>query len=610
MPDNPDEARGTAEIRVDAARPRHAFSPLLFGANHRYTYRGFGTYDPRTDRVDPRFARAVRETGITMLRFPGGTVANTYRWRDGTGPAAERARVPHGSTGEPVDTEYGTDEHLRFTASLGMPNCMVVNFATGTAREAADWVRHVNAPGDGARPTSGGERYWEVANEPYLRNQRYWMGPGTPDDVAEQYAFGGTRHIADQPVARPDDHRDAAALADGTAGQRFVVRYPPIRPDSQVVRVDGRAWTPVADLATRHDEDVYTVDPGTGVLTFGDGVHGNRPAAGRRVTADYDSGPHDGFVDYYRLMKAADPAIRVCTSLDSERLIELLGDEHPYDAHVIHQYSGTPFAPVDDPRNRDPNAVHDKLMAEPRVKAAEITRVRELIRRHAPHRADRIEIIVTEYGLLFLPLGVPGPTEGYHASMDQALYVAQSLTEYAELGVPVALKHTVIDQDTAGASDGAVALGPADQAVIGAAPHYLPSATALLMRLLRTATGIEVVHSDTTGDPVRPLPDGGELTALRTLATVVEGGTIHLWIINRDRETDVSARIRLHGAERIGRVSARVLRAEDFTAVNTLARPDAVTIADAPSPLADTDGWTCVFEAHSVTVLTFAPGSA
>ena len=36
---------------------------------------------------------AFRELGMAMVRFPGGTPADYYRWRDGIGPPGKRART-------------------------------------------------------------------------------------------------------------------------------------------------------------------------------------------------------------------------------------------------------------------------------------------------------------------------------------------------------------------------------------------------------------------------------------------------------------------------------------------------------------------------------------
>ena len=83
-----------------------------------------------------------------------------------------------------------------------------------------------------------------------------------------------------------------------------------ILPDTVGLSVDGETWTRVDDLYTAGPEvpvpdlrlppgaqqppplnsKVYTVDPASGVVTFGDGLHGMRPPAGSRIRVDYAYG--------------------------------------------------------------------------------------------------------------------------------------------------------------------------------------------------------------------------------------------------------------------------------------------------------------------------------
>jgi predicted phage baseplate assembly protein len=48
--------------------------------------------------------------------------------------------------------------------------------------------------------------------------------------------------------------------------------------------------TPGAKQPPQSDPHVYTVDPASGVINFGDGLHGARPPAGARIRADYAYG--------------------------------------------------------------------------------------------------------------------------------------------------------------------------------------------------------------------------------------------------------------------------------------------------------------------------------
>ena len=64
--------------------------------------------------------------------------------------------------------------------------------------------------------------YWEVGNELHGSWEFTW----THDPV--RYALGGTEWHEDEPVGRARDWRARAARSDGSPGQVFHLRYPPI----------------------------------------------------------------------------------------------------------------------------------------------------------------------------------------------------------------------------------------------------------------------------------------------------------------------------------------------------------------------------------------------
>lgn len=55
--------------------------------------------------------------------------------------------------------------------------------------------------------------------------------------------------------------------------------------------VNGEMWKEV-ETFENHDSDdpVFTFDPATGTVVFGDGVHGRRPPTGSTISATYQSG--------------------------------------------------------------------------------------------------------------------------------------------------------------------------------------------------------------------------------------------------------------------------------------------------------------------------------
>lgn len=597
-------AEPATTITVDPARPDGALSPLLFGANHRFGYDGFGSFDPKTGRVDPKLARDAREAGVSAVRYPGGTIANLFRWKQAIGPQAERGCQVHGSvgSGEPLTSTYGPDEHARFAESIGARTNIVTNFATGTADEAADWVEYMNAP-VGTNPRGGvawarvrakdghprpyGVRWWEVGNEMNGTGQSYWMGTGAVATRAQKYAYGGTTAFTDQLVARPGcDRRPSASAGTGAAGQRYDVLYPPVVPDSLTVTVDGAAWRPVPDLAQAGpDEHVYTFEPDTGRITFGGDGHGAAPADGAAIRASYTSGPHQGFTAFADAMKAADPTIKVCSAFADQAFLDQVAGRYPLDCLTVHNYPG----PAE---QATPVAAHDAAMAAGDAKSAELADWRTRV---AAATGGRGQIAVTEYGMFRGGYTGSGPL--YFASLDQALQMAGQVATNIRLGVPIAERHALVDFDPEAAPPGStVLLGPA-QSLFGYAPSYVPSASALVFRLYTRMTGTVRLPAEITGNPLR-----GTYPALVATATRTRTGRVSLIVANRGPEADVTTRVTVPGT-RPGTAEAWTVNGASTTSVNTPADPHAVRLTQTRHRT-DSGGLTYRFPAHSVTAIT------
>jgi len=74
----------------------------------------------------------------------------------------------------------------------------------------------------------------------------------------------------------------------GLPNQTYNVSYYPIITDSQEVTVDGGEWTKVSSLIGQPSTtEVYTFNPTTGELIFGDGVNGKIPPIGLTINIQY-----------------------------------------------------------------------------------------------------------------------------------------------------------------------------------------------------------------------------------------------------------------------------------------------------------------------------------
>jgi alpha-N-arabinofuranosidase len=133
----------------------------LYGTAIEWRNDASGLWRPDLDDFDPDILRLTQEMNPSLIRFPGGLLTDFYHWKDGIGPRPERVTVEPWPEGPPSPTTFGTDEVLNFAHQVGGNVLPSVNIGTGTAQEAAEWVRYIN---DG-RP--GYTKYWEVGNEIY-----------------------------------------------------------------------------------------------------------------------------------------------------------------------------------------------------------------------------------------------------------------------------------------------------------------------------------------------------------------------------------------------------------------------------------------------------------
>jgi len=104
-------------------------------------------------------------------------------------------------------------------------------------------------------------------------------------------------------VQRAEVSAEQLAAGTGEPSQLATLVHTPVLPESLRLSVGGELWQPIDDLAaavpevavgsssaTADDAKVYTLDPASGEIRFGDGAHGARPPAGAAVVAAYAYG--------------------------------------------------------------------------------------------------------------------------------------------------------------------------------------------------------------------------------------------------------------------------------------------------------------------------------
>ena len=119
----------------------------------------------------------IRLLKPAFIRWPGGNVAQDYRWLWGIGPRDERVTWSNLSwKNEPEPGDFGTDEFVMFARALATEPSITVNVEGrgATAEEAAAWVEYCNGPATSkygamraanGHPAPFGVKYWEVGNE-------------------------------------------------------------------------------------------------------------------------------------------------------------------------------------------------------------------------------------------------------------------------------------------------------------------------------------------------------------------------------------------------------------------------------------------------------------
>ena len=130
----------------------------------------------------------LKQIRVPILRWPGGCFADSYDWKDGIGPAAQRPRRTNFWEGDPdavrlhgkgpqiiEPNTFGTNEFMRFCKLSGAEPYLAVNLRSLPALDFDHWVEYCNSPAGSTtygdmRASSGfpepfNVRYWGVGNE-------------------------------------------------------------------------------------------------------------------------------------------------------------------------------------------------------------------------------------------------------------------------------------------------------------------------------------------------------------------------------------------------------------------------------------------------------------
>lgn len=150
----------SASFTIETSPPTHQLKPSLFGSNIQWEQRGDGILDSNNNFSETALDLASN-LKLSHLRFPGGSLSNTYRWKDAIGQLDSRLPGLNFSR-EPVASYFGTDEFIKLIGQLKLAPVITLN-SSMSADYAVEWLRYMEQRSDANLAQS----YWEIGNEIY-----------------------------------------------------------------------------------------------------------------------------------------------------------------------------------------------------------------------------------------------------------------------------------------------------------------------------------------------------------------------------------------------------------------------------------------------------------
>lgn len=582
-------------IHVDAGRRSRLVHRNLLGVNTRWFRDGDGVWNEATSAPRPIVVKRARAVGIRAMRYPGGSVAAMFNWKNAVGDSRGCQINGHANRGDGFWAAahaklYGPSEYMQFSHAVGAETIIMAPFIRESPADAADWVEYMNSrvganrnggldwakvrAADG-HPAPYNVRRWEVGNESNVGPARFGFSR-KPYTAVRQYAFGGVRHVRHESLGKGCDHRGAGVPSNGKRNQVFSVLYEPFETRDLAVNFNGFTWRRVQDLSNFGPfARVYTVRPQAGEIIFGDGVHGKIPRQGAVGTAAYTN-RFPGFFRFYRAMKAVDPSINVCASWGTPAFARVVG-ARDYDcltAHPIMNFRGT---------NTDnwsgPLAGHDRMMLGLEARHKTVVQLRRGLPRNTP-------LLLTEFN------AIKGNYEAFpywSASASHAIYMASMYVMLLKLGVSWA--------------NGGDFMTSGEGAVIGPSPEYTISAEANVRRALLPmfTAGGRLVHTGVGNNPIRSpqLRNAGNYSALNVTAI---RHLRQLWVVavNRLPGRAITARVEVSAFQSRRKAFVRRVSSRYFTSWNHPGKPPTVRLHTFTRTVGPS-GFTVTLPPHSVT---------
>ncbi|NLR93468.1 hypothetical protein [Flammeovirga agarivorans] len=421
-------------LTIDTKQVLSKKNPLWFGGNNIYSDAGQGLWDVENNAPDQKVLERAKYTGASFYRFPGGTMANLYKWKRAIGPLEQRKSNmnSHGKAG-PESNEFGPDEFGKLLQTTFIDKgIMVVAFQYETPEDVADYVEYMNAK-VGENPNGGIDwaavrakngsyepyniKYWEIGNEVFGNWElSVFNYPADGDETrggdniiygdAKNYVNGGSRAFTNQLACADTSWLASDCKTTGLPSQELYVKFAPVKLSEHFgLTINGKKWRRVKDFNKSSSSDKhYTVDGKTGKISFGDGVKGQIPVSGYNVVLDYTSGDHPSFSDYYNAIKSVDESITVISCYEKEKFYRLMAEKNlPFDGVAFH------FYPNMSAKNLPDNELYKRSIWEGLHFKSKVNKHRKWLKKY-PNQAlkgKNIQLHLTEFGARNSLVSVP-----------------------------------------------------------------------------------------------------------------------------------------------------------------------------------------------------------
>lgn len=213
-------ATSSAAVTVNATTGEGTVPAGAVGANTA-VYDGYLT--------DSALPSLLSSADVSALRFPGGSVSDVYNWQNNSVVQGQSYANPNNTF----------DNFMKVAKSTGASPVITVNYGSGTADEAAAWVKYANVT------NNYGVKYWEIGNEVY-GNGAYgssWEYDTHSTKNATTYATNAAQYISEMKAADP------------TIKVGVVLTTPGNWPDGLTASGDTQDWnqTVLSALGTKID---------------------------------------------------------------------------------------------------------------------------------------------------------------------------------------------------------------------------------------------------------------------------------------------------------------------------------------------------------------------